>query len=79
MEDIKTHPKYEFLNEICGACGCSNGAHHGGRSTWPFQYCPGHEGQMDWDKGPGTTFRPTGQYKQGKPLPTHEPNRKEKT
>lgn len=51
-----------FLNEICENCRLSFGAHHGGTSPYPRNYCPGHEGNMDWENGPGTCFKPTGKY-----------------
>ena len=54
------------LNEICKHCGCTFGSHHGGSNPWPYNYCPGHEGKMDWDKGPGTVFGSTGIYKKDK-------------
>lgn len=54
------------LKEICGRCGCTMGSHHGGTGPYPFNYCPGHEGQMNWDKGPGTIFLSTGEYKDEK-------------
>jgi hypothetical protein len=50
------------LKEICSNCGCTWGSHHGGSTTWPFNYCPGHEGEMDWEEGPGTTFKLSGRY-----------------
>ena len=53
----------KWLKEICGNCGCTFGPHHGGASPWPRDYCPGHEGRMDWESGPGTTFKPSGTYK----------------
>jgi len=53
------------MKTICKNCGCTKGAHLGFAyySAWynayyPKDYCPGHEGRMDWDKGPGTTFEP---------------------
>jgi len=59
----------KFLDEICGNCGCTFGSHHGGdyysevyHIHVPLNYCPGHEGRMDWDKGPGTVFKSTGEY-----------------
>ena len=55
-----------YLDEVCGACGCTYGAHHAGQSPWPYGYCPGTEGAMDWDKGPGTTFKQTGNYEKEK-------------
>ena len=51
------------MNEICANCGLLYGSHHGGTSPWPYNYCPGHEGQMDWENGPGTIFKPSGQYR----------------
>ena len=55
-----------ILREICENCGCTFGAHHAGVNPWPRDYCPGHEGRMDWEKGPGTVFKPTGMYKEDK-------------
>ena len=52
-----------WLDEICGNCGLTRGSHHGGTQPWPYDYCPGHEGRMDWDKGPGTVFKHTGIYR----------------
>lgn len=49
-------------NEVCGACGLARGSHHAGFTTHAFNLCPGHEGRMDWDNSPGTTFRPTGEF-----------------
>ena len=54
------------LDEICRNCDCTFGSHHAGSYHWPYNYCPGHEGEMDWDKGPGTVFGPTGTYKEDK-------------
>ena len=66
---IEKPPK--FFKEICGNCGFTKGSHHGGnfyseyyKMHVPYDYCPGHEGRMDWDKGAGTTFEPTGIYKE---------------
>ena len=44
------------LKTKCKHCGFTFGSHHGGTSPWPFNYCPGHEGRMDWENGQGTTF-----------------------
>lgn len=58
------------MNEICGNCGLTFGSHHGGTKPYPINTCPGHEGRMDWENGPGTTFKPTGKYRKvefGKP------------
>ena len=52
-----------FTDEICDHCGLTLGSHHGGTQPWPMNYCPGHEGGMDWDKGPGSVFKPTGTYR----------------
>jgi hypothetical protein len=52
-----------YLREICKNCGYTFGSHYGGVQPWPRNYCPGHEGRMDWDKGPGTMFESTGIYK----------------
>jgi len=52
----------DFLDEICGHCGKCYGHHHGGTRPYPMDYCPDPDCRMDWDKGPGTTFSPTGQY-----------------
>ena len=52
-----------FLKEICKNCGFTFGSHHGGTSPYPRDYCPGHEGRMDWENGPGTCFEPSGIYK----------------
>ncbi|GAG27640.1 unnamed protein product [marine sediment metagenome] len=46
--------------ELCKHCGCTFGSHHGGTQPWPYNYCPGNEGRMDWDKGPGTIFKSSG-------------------
>jgi len=51
------------MNEICASCGNTWGSHHGGTSPWPLNYCPGNEGRMDWENGPGTVFKPSGRYK----------------
>lgn len=53
----------DHLKEICKNCGCTFGAHHAGTSPYPRNYCPGHEGRMDWENGPGTCFKPSGIYK----------------
>lgn len=51
------------LDLKCKHCGCTKGSHSASsyHSSYynmnvPFNYCPGHEGRMDWDEGPGTTF-----------------------
>lgn len=52
-----------YLKEICANCGFTFGDHHAGRSPYPYNYCPGHEGKMDWEKGPGTCFKSASIYK----------------
>ena len=52
-----------YYFQICKNCGNTLGSHHGGSSPWPYNYCPGHENQMDWEEGPGTVFEPSGLYK----------------
>jgi hypothetical protein len=47
----------DYLDMICAHCGCTYGSHHGGNHPYPRDYCPGHEGKMDWENGPGTTFK----------------------
>jgi len=54
--------KVDGMKEICANCGCTFGSHHGGMHSWPQGKCPGHEGRMDWDQGPDTTFEPSGDY-----------------
>ncbi len=51
------------LDEICKNCSLPYGSHHAGQSPWPYGYCPGHAGRMDWENGPGTVFKPTGRFK----------------
>ena len=62
----------DYMKEICANCGLTYGSHHGGTSPWPRNYCPGHEGRMDWENGPGTIFKPktAKENKVKKPLPT---------
>ena len=53
------------MKEICGNCGFTFGSHlYKGTIDWPENYCPGHEGRMDWENGPGTCFKPTGTYEE---------------
>jgi len=66
---MSDRPKY--LSEICGNCGFTQGSHlscscysNFYKQYFPAHYCPGHESKMDWDKGPGTVFKPTGKYKE---------------
>lgn len=58
------------FKEICGNCGLTFGSHHGGdyyseklKKNISYNYCPGHEGRMDWGEGPGTVFKSTDTYK----------------
>ena len=46
----------EELRIKCKNCGCPYGEHHAGTQPWPYNYCPGNEGRLDWENGPGTTF-----------------------
>jgi len=63
-------PHQSEFNEICLNCGCTFGSHlgttfwEGDKVKYPKDCCPGHEGRMDWDKGPGTTFDSSGKYVQ---------------
>jgi hypothetical protein len=45
---------------ICKNCGLTWGSHRGDPKN---ATCPGHEGHMDWDKGPGTVFEPTMEHR----------------
>ena len=54
----------EWLKKICKHCGFSRGSHNGTayyslhyKMHVPLDYCPGHEHGMDWNNGPGTTFK----------------------
>jgi hypothetical protein len=47
----------EWFARKCARCGNSYGSHHGGSSPYPRDYCPGTEGRMDWENGPGTVFK----------------------
>jgi ribosomal protein L32 len=62
-----------FLDEICANCGKSKGSHLACayysdhyKQSFPTNYCPDPDCRMAWDKGPGTTFKPTGTYKERK-------------
>lgn len=53
------------LDKRCKNCGFTLGSHsctayysEHYKMLIPRNYCPGHEGRMDWDKGQGTTFSP---------------------
>uniref|UniRef100_A0A6M3K0H6 Uncharacterized protein n=1 Tax=viral metagenome TaxID=1070528 RepID=A0A6M3K0H6_9ZZZZ len=59
------------MKEICKNCGLTFGSHlstgyysYFYKAEYPTNYCPGHEGRMDWDKGPGTVFIRSGKYKE---------------
>jgi len=61
------------LKEICANCGCTQGSHSASDYYSDFyklhvlyNYCPGDEGRMNWDKGPGTIFKSSGEYKENK-------------
>ncbi len=55
----------DHYKEICGNCGFPNGDHHAGTAPWPYNYCPGTEGRMNWeDNKAKTIFAPTGKYKE---------------
>jgi hypothetical protein len=61
--------KTDHLTEICESCGLTKGSHSAGdyfsdhyQMKVPYNYCPGHEGRMDWDKGPGSIFKGTGVF-----------------
>lgn len=63
----------DFLKEICANCGCTLGAHNAGtyyshhyKKEIPNNYCPGHQGRMDWDLGPGTVFVGSGSFEEVK-------------
>ncbi len=63
---------FHDLKEICANCGCTKGAHCGTgyysdhyKMYIPYDYCPGHEGRMDWDQGPGTVFKSSGKFVDG--------------
>jgi hypothetical protein len=62
--EVMSRSEVRHFKEICANCGCTFGSHHAGVSSWPRNYCPGHEGKMDWENGPGTVFKPTGEYKE---------------
>ena len=58
------------LREICANCGCTYGAHCASeyysemhKKLIPHNCCPGHEGRMDWNEGPGTAFESSGEFK----------------
>ena len=62
--DLLEKGEMDKLNEVCANCGFKLGSHSAGSyvSSYydmfvPYNCCPGHEGRMDWDKGPGTVFK----------------------
>jgi len=68
---IQGGTKMTFLTithkSICKNCGLSYDAHLGTsyyseqyEQSFPSNTCPGHEGRMDWNNGPGTVFEPSG-------------------
>ena len=52
------------LNEICFNCKLPYGAHHGGTSPWPRNYCPDPDCRMDWERGSGTIFEASGVFEE---------------
>jgi len=63
-------PHLAINREVRTNCGCTHGAHLADayysefyKQAFPANYCPGHEGRMDWDKGPGTVFIGSGKYR----------------
>ena len=59
---------YDPMEEICGNCGFTSGAHHGGTSPYPYNYCPTSEDGEDWENAAGTCFKPTGNYRGRNPF-----------
>jgi|WetSurMetagenome_2_1015567.scaffolds.fasta_scaffold806643_2 hypothetical protein len=57
-EGTSRDPKLDPMKELCSNCGLTYGSHHAGRQSYPYDYCPGNEGEMNWEEGPGTTFMP---------------------
>lgn len=53
VTDVDNLGDEDLFLRVCKNCGLTWGAH---RANSPTGDCPGHEGKMDWDKGPGTTF-----------------------
>lgn len=64
MTQLKFEEYKDMCSEICANCNCTKGSHHAGSSPYPYDYCPGAEGRMDWHNGPGTTFQSSGEYRQ---------------
>jgi len=50
-----------FLNEVCANCGLRFGSH-----CAKTLLCPATEEGIDFKQGPGTIFKPTGEFKDGK-------------
>jgi hypothetical protein len=58
----KEEPVSDF-DEICDNCGLTLGAHKATNDNlYGRDYCPGHEGRMDWENGPRTYFESTGEF-----------------
>jgi hypothetical protein len=55
--------EFDEFDELCGTCGLSLGSHHAGTQPYPYNTCPGHQGKMDWENGPGHTFKPSAIFK----------------
>ena len=70
---LQKEERIRALDEICANCGCTYGAHCASgyysevyKKCIPYNYCPGHEGRMDWDKGPGLPLKLLGNLKENK-------------
>ena len=50
------------LKEICGECGLPFADHYAGVGTWKPNACPATPDGADFEQGPGTTFKSTGEY-----------------
>jgi hypothetical protein len=56
--------------ELCANCNCTYGSHLANtlykddKVKYPKDCCPGHEGRMDWEDGPKTTFKESGKFKE---------------
>jgi hypothetical protein len=50
--DSSTDDMISDFDEICDNCGLTLGSHKAtGDGLYPKDYCPGHEGRMDWENG----------------------------
>lgn len=49
---------WDEFDRLCNNCGLTWGAHRGNPKE---ATCPGHEGIMDWDKGPGSVWSDSGE------------------